>query len=167
MYENSNILDRIEIGKDESKEEIKTAKGGSGIEDINSTTEAEADDGWLDIIGSGDLKKKIVTEGKPDSEPGKGCCVTISATGKLEDGAIIDKHEQISFTLGDNEVIQGFEMVLPFMNKGEIAECYIADRFAYGAKGLSPKILPHTNIYYTIELVDYHTERDPAELTVA
>lgn len=163
---NSDILDRIEVGKDNSQEDIASAKGKTGIEEISVTRDAENEDGWLDIIGSGDLKKKVITEGAPESAPDKGCCVTITATGKLEDGTIIDKHEQLTFTLGDNEVIRGFEMVLPLMNKGEVAECYIADRFAYGEKGLSPQILPNTNIYYTVELVDYHAEQDPGEISV-
>ncbi|CAL4120323.1 unnamed protein product, partial [Meganyctiphanes norvegica] len=121
----------------------------------------------LESVSNKDFGKLIEKEGQADTAPGKGSCVTINATGKLEDGTIIEKHEDLTFTLGDNEVIQGFEMILPLMNKGEIAEGYIASRFAYGKKGLSPKILPDTNIYYTIELVDYHAEQDPGEISVS
>lgn len=134
--------------------------------EVEGKTE-ELPDEWLDVLGSGDLKKKVIRPGIVESRPIKGDTVVISALGKLEDGTEVDKHNQLTYTVGDSEVIIGLDMIVPLMDKGEKAEVYIASRFAYGSKGLPPSIKGDKNVIYTVELLDFAPEESPDEITIA
>lgn len=43
----------------------------------------------------------------PNSRPSYGDQVTLKTAGTLEDGSVVDKHDSVTFTLGDGDVIQG------------------------------------------------------------
>ncbi|XP_045604681.1 peptidyl-prolyl cis-trans isomerase FKBP8 [Procambarus clarkii] len=139
------------------------------VEEVNVELEGKTDipdDGWLDVLGSGDLKKKVIKAGIVESRPFKGHTVVMNAYGKLENGMEVDKREQLTFTIGDSEVIVGLDMIAPLMDKGEIALVYIASRFGYGSKGLPPNIPPDSNIIYQVELLDYAPEQEPCSLSI-
>ncbi|XP_076039992.1 peptidyl-prolyl cis-trans isomerase zonda [Oratosquilla oratoria] len=157
--------------KVERVEEIK--EGKEEVMDVDGTEEVEvegesdpAPDEWMDILGSGDLKKKILKAGIVESRPSKGHTVCVRLSGRLEDETLVDKEQELTFTVGDAEVITGIELTVPLMDKGEIAELYVGSRFAYGEKGLPPDIPGNTNLYYTMELVDFSPEVEPENLSV-
>ncbi|KAK3856238.1 hypothetical protein Pcinc_037422 [Petrolisthes cinctipes] len=135
-------------------------------EEEEKTDLPEEEDEWLDVLGTGDLKKKVVKPGITESRPYKGTTVVIKAQGCLENGKEADIHNQLTFTVGDGEVIMGLDMIAPLMDKGEIAEVYIAARFAFGSKGLPPNIPPESNLNYRVELIDYSPEEDPGSLPI-
>lgn len=61
---------------------------------------------YQDILGSGDLLKKIIKQGAHDERPLKGEQVVINLVGRLEDNDdIFEKEENFEITLGDCEVI--------------------------------------------------------------
>lgn len=143
----------------EQPQEVKVEK----VEEVGveGKTEEPEEDEWVDILGTGDLKKKVIQAGRVDTRPSKGCTVVVKASGQLEDGTAVDTHDQLTFTLGDSEVILGLEMVLPLMDKGEVAEVYMGARFAYGTPGLPPSIPTESAITYRIELLDHAVEECP------
>ncbi|XP_025201250.1 peptidyl-prolyl cis-trans isomerase FKBP8 [Melanaphis sacchari] len=121
---------------------------------------------YQDILGSGDLLKKIIKQGALDERPMKGEQIIINLIGRLEDNDdIFEKEENFEITLGDCEVIQGVDLALSLMNVGEIAELKIASRFGYGEKGLSPKVLGGARLVYTVELLSVKPEIIPDDLT--
>ncbi|XP_060835346.1 peptidyl-prolyl cis-trans isomerase FKBP8 [Rhopalosiphum padi] len=121
---------------------------------------------YQDILGSGDLMKKIIKQGALDERPMKGEQIVINLVGRLEDNDdIFEKEENFEITLGDCEVIQGVDLALSLMNVGEIAELKIASRFGYGEKGLSPKVLGGARLVYTVELLTVKPEILPDDLT--
>ena len=61
--------------------------------------------------------------------------VTIRTRGILEGGKSVDKHSAVSFTVGDGDVVQAWELVVPLMEKGEMAQVKTNSRFAYGSLG--------------------------------
>jgi FK506-binding protein 8 len=63
-------------------------------------------DEWMDIVGNGQLKKKVLRPGKPNSRPNRSNLCLVKLIGKLEDGTIIENEEEIMIQLGDMEVIQ-------------------------------------------------------------
>jgi len=61
---------------------------------------------YQDILGSGDLLKKIIKQGALDERPMKGEQIVINLVGRLEDDDVIfEKEENFEITLGDCEVI--------------------------------------------------------------
>lgn len=57
--------------------------------------------------GNDQLKKKVLEEGKGrDSRPQKGQNVKINLKTCLSDGTLVEEQSDLSFTLGDGDVIQ-------------------------------------------------------------
>ncbi|XP_068241907.1 peptidyl-prolyl cis-trans isomerase FKBP8 [Palaemon carinicauda] len=147
---------------DQSKE-VKVEK----VEEVEVEGKTEElSDEWLDILGSGGLKKKVLKAGIVDSRPVKGDTVVIQANGRLEDGTEVDKHTQLTFTVGDGEVIVGLDMIVPLMDKGEVADVFIEPRFAFGSKGLPPNVPGDVNLIYKVELLDFGPEKSPSEIPI-
>lgn len=46
----------------------------------------------------------MIKEGIVESRPFKGSTAVIRAKGKLDDGTEVDVHDELTFTVGDNEV---------------------------------------------------------------
>lgn len=114
------------------------------------------DDGWLDILGSGDLKKKVIKPGIGlDSRPQRNNWVTLNLTEKISgNDEIIESYQNFRFILGDCEVVQGLDVSLALMEKGEIADIIVSPRLAYGSIGKLPNIPPDSCLHYQVELVD-------------
>ncbi|XP_050434723.1 peptidyl-prolyl cis-trans isomerase FKBP8 [Adelges cooleyi] len=128
----------------------------------------EEEETFQDILGSGDLTKKIIRHGNKDDRPTRGEQIVINMVGKLEDkDDVIEKFENKEITLGDCEVIQGVDLALSLMNVGEIAVLNIAPRFGYGEKGLEPDVPGGAKLTYTVELISARPELQPEELTPA
>lgn len=66
-----------------------------------------------------------------------GDSVQIHYTGRLEDGTVFDSsrdRDPLRFTLGEGEVIAGFEEVVEGMEEGETKTAEIPAKEAYGAR---------------------------------
>lgn len=125
----SNLNEGEREIKDEVSETNLNAKSEESIEVVN--------DEILDVIGNGQLTKKTVKKAETDVQPQRGDIVTINYTGKLEDGTIVEHEENLKLHVGDFEVVQGLDMVIPLMRVGEICEVFTDQRFAYGTIGLT------------------------------
>jgi len=67
---------------------------------------------YQDILGSGDLMKKIINPGNVDERPMKGEQIVINLVGRLENSVdIFEKEENFEITLGDCEVILYLKML--------------------------------------------------------
>jgi FKBP-type peptidyl-prolyl cis-trans isomerase 2 len=69
------------------------------------------------------------------SQATNGDTVRVHYTGKLEDGSIFDsslEREPLQFTIGDEQVIPGFEAVVEGMNTGDTVEAKVPAEEAYG-----------------------------------
>jgi peptidylprolyl isomerase len=65
----------------------------------------------------------------------KGDNVKVHYTGRLEDGTVFDSshdREPLEFTLGEGQVIQGFEMAIDGMSEGETKTTTIPADEGYG-----------------------------------
>ena len=63
--------------------------------------------------------------------------VRVHYTGKLEDGSEFDSsrdREPLEFTIGDGEVIAGFELAVAGMSQGESKTATIAPEHGYGPR---------------------------------
>ena len=67
----------------------------------------------------------------------EGDTVRVHYTGRLEDGTVFDtseNQEPLEFTLGDGEVIPGFERAVAGMEPGEVKTATIQPEDAYGPR---------------------------------
>lgn len=123
-----------------------------GEQQVSEENAKSEDETLLDVIGNGQLTKKTVKKADTDIQPQRGDLVTINYTGKLADGTVIEQEENFQIHVGDFEVVQGLDMVIPLMRVGEIAEVYADQRFAYGTCGLTAEkfakapVPPHSSV---------------------
>ena len=109
-----------------------------------------------------EIKKKIITEA-PSTEtvfPQKGDEVIVHYVGTLHsDGSKFDssrdRDDYFKFTLGQGQVIKGWDVGVATMKKGEKALFTIPAAFAYGAQGSPPKIPANATLDFEIELFGF------------
>ncbi|XP_049785098.1 uncharacterized protein LOC126187838 [Schistocerca cancellata] len=159
----------------ENQEDLKLDMSGKQEETDENTdkrselpvSKDETEDEWLDILGSGHLKKKIIKKAENEYRPQNLHICEINLEGRLEDGTVVEKFENLKIQIGDVEVIQGIDLALPLMNVGEVALLEVGPRFAYGNLGRSPDIPPDAKLMYTIELLSAEGEPDLESLSIA
>jgi FKBP-type peptidyl-prolyl cis-trans isomerase len=83
--------------------------------------------------------------------------VSVHYTGKLLDGTVFDssyrRNEPISFKLGKNQVIAGWEEGISMLSKGAKAKLVIPSHLGYGANGAGGVIPPNATLVFELELV--------------
>ncbi|XP_075720622.1 peptidyl-prolyl cis-trans isomerase FKBP8 [Rhinoderma darwinii] len=120
---------------------------------------------WLDILGNGLLKKKVLTSGKgPESRPRKGQDVTLRLKTSLEDGTVVEDNTSLTFTLGDGDVIQALDLCVQLMGIEETVLIDANSKYCYGKEG-SPNISPEANLVLEVTLLDVKDGPDLELLT--
>lgn len=89
-----------------------------------------------------------------------GDTVDVDYTGKLADGTVFDssipRGKPFSFTLGQGQVIAGWEQGILGMTVGEKKTLVIPPELAYGAGGVPGAIPPNATLTFDVELVAIH-----------
>ncbi|GAB4454572.1 MAG: FKBP-type peptidyl-prolyl cis-trans isomerase N-terminal domain-containing protein [Bacteroidales bacterium] len=101
------------------------------------------------------LQYKVVSDGKGE-KPNANSKVKVNYTGKLVNGNVFDAskpNEPVTFNLGKNEIIPGWEEGIQLMSVGSKYEFYIPYQLAYGEKGYPGVIPPFATLIFEIELV--------------
>uniref|UniRef100_A0A8C7X5R0 peptidylprolyl isomerase n=1 Tax=Oryzias sinensis TaxID=183150 RepID=A0A8C7X5R0_9TELE len=113
-------------------------------------------DEWLDVLGNGQLKKKVTAPGKGRaSRPQKGQNVRIHLKASLVDGTLVEDQPNFSFTLGDSDVIQALDLTVQLMEMGEKALIQSDPKYAYGDRGsLEPRVPPNAQLSLEVELLE-------------
>lgn len=109
----------------------------------------------------GGILKEITKEGVNDATPSFGSEVTVHYTGTLEDGTQFDSSRgrgEFKFTLGEGQVIKGWDEGVKTMKKGERATFTLKAEYAYGEAGSPPKIPPNSTLIFDIELLSWKAE---------
>lgn len=103
------------------------------------------------------------------SKPGSGDnasagkMVKVKYTGKLLDGTVFDSNidpkfqhsEPLEVTLGQKQVIDGWDEGLTLLNKGAKATFFIPSPMAYGPQGRQPIIPANAILIFDVELLDF------------
>uniref|UniRef100_A0A8C5ENL4 peptidylprolyl isomerase n=1 Tax=Gouania willdenowi TaxID=441366 RepID=A0A8C5ENL4_GOUWI len=110
-------------------------------------------DWWLDILGNGEIMKKVLqVGGGRDSRPHFGQIVKIHIITRLLDGTLVNEDPELSFTVGNREVIRVVDEAVRFVEMGEKALFKVLSKVEFeitlleatDAPGL--KLLPPTEI---------------------
>lgn len=139
--------------------------------DVNDKTKekknGEDEDGYLDLLGNGLLKRKVIEgEDVEDIKPYHGDIVTITTSGKLEDGTVVDTLEDLSFPVGEGDVIQAWDLGVMTTKVGQTIELTTDAKYAYGELGRKPDIPPNATITYMIKLTKKEEAPDINKLDV-
>lgn len=100
------------------------------------------------------LQYKVITAGK-GKQPKPTDKITAHYEGSLTDGSVFDSSYQRGepATFGVNQVIKGWQEILPLMHEGDKWEVYIPSEMAYGENGAGGSIGPNETLIFTIELI--------------
>ncbi|KAL1467095.1 hypothetical protein MTO96_005951 [Rhipicephalus appendiculatus] len=159
-------LESFDAAGDESSADKATKKKEKKIVIEDEEPEKEVgEDGWLDVLGSGELKKKVIKPGLgKDSRPQRSNWVVLNVKGTLEDGTVFEEHKDWRIILGDMETVCGLDITLALMEKGEIAEIVVPARLGYGDQGREPDVPPKAKLHFHVELLDTYPAKDESDL---
>lgn len=102
------------------------------------------------------MKIEILEQGN-GGQAKAGDTVTVNYTGTLEDGtkfdSSIDRGQPFEFKLGQNRVIQGWELGVAGMKVGEKRKLTIPPELGYGSQGAGGVIPPNATLVFEIDLL--------------
>lgn len=93
----------------------------------------------------------VLRAGTGSNTPAVGA-VTVSYVGKLLTGETFDSGNNITFTIGGSQLIQGWNIGIPLMKPKEKGVLLLPSSLAYGSNGSSGKIAPFTPLVFEIEI---------------
>lgn len=107
-------------------------------------------------VGAANLSFEVIAEGNGETAQ-NGMQVSVHYQGRLTDGTIFDDSQKrgmpFSFTLGNGQVIPGWEQGIAGMKIGEKRVLTIPPELAYGAVGAGRVIPPNATLVFDVELV--------------
>jgi len=110
----------------------------------------------------GGILKEVKVKGTGVENPLKGDKVFVHYVGTLTDGSKFDssrdRGEQFSFTIGNQEVIKGWDLGVATMTVGEVSTFHIKADYGYGSTGSPPKIPGDATLVFEIELFSFQGE---------
>lgn len=101
----------------------------------------------------------VIEEQGSGEFPEQGQTVHVHYTGTLMDGTKFDSsHDRtdgpLTFALGQQQVIPGWDEGIALLKKGGKGTLYIPSSLAYGPNGYGGMIPPNSNLKFEVELVD-------------
>ena len=115
----------------------------------------------VDISDDGGLCKRVLVEGDAaEGTPFDGAEVQVHYVGTLlSDGSKFDSSRDrpgnFKLTIGQGQVIKGWDKGVATMHKGEKAELFCRADYAYGESGSPPKIPGGATLKFEVELLSW------------
>eukprot|EP01056_Protomagalhaensia_sp_Gyna25_P005325 Protomagalhaensia_sp_Gyna_25__5324@NODE_66_length_5710_cov_131_847117_g49_i0_p2_GENE_NODE_66_length_5710_cov_131_847117_g49_i0NODE_66_length_5710_cov_131_847117_g49_i0_p2_ORF_typecomplete_len297_score55_88FKBP_C/PF00254_28/1_9e32TPR_19/PF14559_6/0_00072TPR_19/PF14559_6/2_1e09TPR_16/PF13432_6/4_3e06TPR_16/PF13432_6/3_5e05TPR_11/PF13414_6/3_4e03TPR_11/PF13414_6/2e05TPR_11/PF13414_6/0_78TPR_11/PF13414_6/0_0032TPR_1/PF00515_28/0_00076TPR_1/PF00515_28/9_7TPR_1/PF00515_28/3e03TPR_1/PF00515_28/0_00038T len=129
----------------------------------------QSDPEFVDLLGNGKVLKAIIQPGTGERPP-VNSDVRVHYRGTLLDGTEFDssykRNEPFTFTIGEGQVIKGWDVGVASMAVGETADLKISPDFAYGERGSPPTIPAQATLMFRVELLSFKPKKkQPHQLT--
>ena len=122
----------------------------------DSTTTKTSDNMSDAVTTPSGLKYEVIKEGT-GATPKAGQSVTVHYTGTLEDGTKFDssrdRGQPFEFTIGQGQVIKGWDEGLGIMKVGGRRKLIIPPDLGYGSRGAGGVIPPNATLIFDVELL--------------
>lgn len=116
------------------------------------------------VTEDGGIKKKLLAAGEGYDHPEAGDEVSVHYTGRLTDGtkfdSSVDRGTPFTFTIGQGQVIKGWDQGVATMIKGEKALLTCTSEYAYGKAGSPPTIPADATLEFEVELLSWKSVSD-------
>ena len=113
---------------------------------------------WPDAKKTNTGLRYIIERAGSGARPNAGETVAVLYTGRLLSGEVFDettdKDNPFTFRVGREQVIKGWDQILPLMQLGEKRLVIIPPELAYGTRGQAPRIPRNAALVFTIELLE-------------
>ncbi|KAI7905871.1 uncharacterized protein BX663DRAFT_558468 [Cokeromyces recurvatus] len=125
----------------------------------------------INLTKDGQVTKRILKEGVGLS-PEKNDTVTVHYDAYLFDKNILfdssrERRAEFTFSLNSGKVIQAWEIAIPTMKVGEIAEVICSSDYGYGDEGRTYIVPKKAKLRYEIELIGHWESATTAEDRIA
>ncbi len=107
------------------------------------------------VDAGGGMQYMVLSDGDGNF-PLPGQRVVLHYAAYLRQGRLVDRSigsEPFRFTLGEGQVIDGWEQGIPLLREGTEAVFFIPSRLAYGEEGALPAVPPYATMVYFIKLL--------------
>ena len=165
--EQGDALESLEIIREgeEAKnwnavEAFITFKGARNKRDIALKADAEA---AMEKLAAGfektdsGLRYQFIQRGD-GKQAQSGKTVSVHYEGSLENGKVFDssypRKKPIEFTLGQGQVIEGWDEGIALLKVGDKARFVIPSHLGYGSRGAGGAIPPNATLIFDVELMD-------------
>jgi len=170
------LTDRIQEVKEEAayESDLKEDEENDPLvwkKDEKTEEEEVKDDidseGWLDVLGSGRLRKRTVFEGDTSAaKPRNGQVVRIHKKVAFQERLALEDRDA-ELVVSEGEDMRCLDLVLPLMHPGEVAEVIADPDFAYGSVGLEESGIPaNAAVTVTLELVAVQDSESVEEMSL-
>jgi peptidylprolyl isomerase len=116
-----------------------------------------------DTIATSSGLKYIILKKGTGKKSKTGKAVEVHYTGWLTDGkkfdSSLDRNETFEFTLGESQVIKGWDEGVALMRVGDKFRFIIPPELAYGEKGAGEIIPPNSTLIFDVEVLGIHKPR--------
>jgi FKBP-type peptidyl-prolyl cis-trans isomerase FkpA len=143
-------------------------------DEVRKVQEVKDLQAYLDKKGIKAVKTKNgafveITEPGTGTKADSGTSATVMYRGMLQNGEVFDtnmdtsKHhtDPFTFTVGQGQVIKGWDEGLPYFGIGGKGKIYIPSTLGYGRRGSPPVIPPSSNLVFEIEVKDVKAVAEP------
>lgn len=128
----------------------------SNLASLNNMSQDNSDQQAENDLNNEGIRVEILQQGTGDTAKA-GDTVTVDYVGTLENGtkfdSSIDRGQPFLFTLGQNSVIQGWELGVLGMKVGEKRKLTIPPELAYGEDGAGDIIPPSATLIFEIDML--------------
>ena len=97
-------MENAEKSNNSSFEDLSNLNDGDIIPQTTADDKKPTDD-IIDIIGNGQLTKRIIQKSDSEIQPQRGDLVKVNLIGKLEDGTVFEDVKNMEIHVGDFEVV--------------------------------------------------------------